>query len=364
MNNTRFQRLWLPGLVFQSVYIGGGYATGRELVEFFLSLGPWAGILGLAVATVSFSVVLMLTLELARQFAAFDYRTLFKQILGRFWFGYEILYIAMILVVLAVLGAAAGEIVAQTFGAPGALGTVGLMAAICLLVFFGTRAIERFLAAWSFVLYATYAAFFVLCFSAFGDDISQTLRMDHAGSGWFAVGIKYVGYNLSVIPAIVFTARHLESRRDAFTAGLLCGPIATIPGVLFFLAMVGKYPQILDAPVPLTFLLDDLGIAWLTLVFPIVIFGTFIESGSAVIHAMNERIDHVYGEHGASMPTILRPAIAIGTLVAAIYLATTFGLVDLIARGFGYLTYGFLAVYLVPLLTRGTWLIFKGARQI
>ena len=30
-----FQRYLLPGFVFQSVIIAGGYGTGRELVEFF-----------------------------------------------------------------------------------------------------------------------------------------------------------------------------------------------------------------------------------------------------------------------------------------------------------------------------------------
>ena len=41
--NTIFQRWLLPGFLFQSVIIGGGYATGRELVEFFLSAGPLGG---------------------------------------------------------------------------------------------------------------------------------------------------------------------------------------------------------------------------------------------------------------------------------------------------------------------------------
>ena len=33
-----FQRILLPGFVFKGVVIGGGYATGRELVEFFFGL--------------------------------------------------------------------------------------------------------------------------------------------------------------------------------------------------------------------------------------------------------------------------------------------------------------------------------------
>ena len=41
-----FRKYLLPGFVFQSIVIGGGYGTGRELVEFFLKFGPWAGCWG------------------------------------------------------------------------------------------------------------------------------------------------------------------------------------------------------------------------------------------------------------------------------------------------------------------------------
>ena len=58
--NSRFTRWLLPGLVFQSVIIGGGYATGRELVEFFLSYGPRHGFTGLLIATLAFSVIAVL----------------------------------------------------------------------------------------------------------------------------------------------------------------------------------------------------------------------------------------------------------------------------------------------------------------
>ena len=44
--SSRFQRFLLPGLAFKAVVIGGGYATGRELAEFFLPSGPWGGLAG------------------------------------------------------------------------------------------------------------------------------------------------------------------------------------------------------------------------------------------------------------------------------------------------------------------------------
>ena len=61
-----FRRYLLPGFVFQSVVIAGGYGTGRELVEFFLSQGPLGGLLAIGITTVIWSAVSMVTFELAR----------------------------------------------------------------------------------------------------------------------------------------------------------------------------------------------------------------------------------------------------------------------------------------------------------
>src|ERR1044072_7007374 len=43
-HSSAFQRFVLPGLAFKAVVIGGGYATGREIAEFFLPAGPWGGV--------------------------------------------------------------------------------------------------------------------------------------------------------------------------------------------------------------------------------------------------------------------------------------------------------------------------------
>ena len=45
-----FQRYLLPGFAFKAVVIGGGYATGRELAEFFLPSGAWGGLAAMALS--------------------------------------------------------------------------------------------------------------------------------------------------------------------------------------------------------------------------------------------------------------------------------------------------------------------------
>ena len=43
MSAGTFRRYVMPGLVFQGVLIGGGYGTGREIVEYFMRWGDSSG---------------------------------------------------------------------------------------------------------------------------------------------------------------------------------------------------------------------------------------------------------------------------------------------------------------------------------
>ncbi len=353
MKNTTFQRLLLPGFIFQSVIVGGGYATGRELVEFFLSVGPLGGLLGMLLAMVLFSLITALSFELARQSKSYTYRSFFQNLLGRGWFVYEWAYFTMGLLVLAVIGAAAGEIVTQHLGLSQFVGIVGLMFLVGVLVFWGTGLIEKFLAGWSFILYGTYVVFVVIYLSRHGSEFTTNLLDYEIGSSWVTGGLKYVGYSVSVIPVIFFCVKHMESRRDAVTAGLLAGPLAMIPAFLFYLAMVASYPAILDSPVPADAMMQQLNIPWLQGIFYIVIFGTFVETGTAFIHAVNERISQVYEERNDIMPQWLRPFVAILALIVSVVLADYIGLIDLIAKGYSALAWAFIIIYILPLLTIG-----------
>ena len=99
--------------------------------------------------------------------------------------------------------------------------------------------------------------------------------------------------------------------------------------------------------------------SWLKIVFYIVVFGTFVETGSAYIHAVNERIDDVYTESKRHMPSWLRPLVAFIALIISIVLAEKIGLIDLIANGYGTLTWVFMLVFITPLLTVGIVKIYR-----
>jgi len=368
MKDNWFQRYLLPGFIFQSAIIGGAYGSGKELVEFFLDHGPVGGLLGMLVTMVVFSVVLMAAYEFARKFRLFDYRSFCKRLLGPAWLLYEILYVLMMILVISVVGAAAGDILKDAFGFPAFVGTAAIMVLTALLVFYGTPAVERFLAVWSFVLYGTYISFLAWHLIQNGAEIASNLASIDIGEGWFRSGIAYSGYNMASIPAILFCIRHQHRRREAVVAGFLAGPLAMIPAMLFFIAMIGQYDSLLAAgdngPLPVTVLMAALkGADFFVYVFPVVLFGTFVETGAAMIHGVNERLSHTYEERGSVMPNWMRPTVALLILFTAVVLADAIGLTNLVAKGYGTITWGFLLVFVLPLLTYGVWLIYADRRE-
>ena len=362
MKDNWFQRYLLPGFVFQSAIIGGAYGSGRELVEFFLSHGPIGGLLGMVVTMTIFSVVLMAAYEFSRKFRLFDYQSFCQRLLGRAWPLYEILFVLMMILVISVVGAAAGDILKDAFGLPELAGTAAVMVLTALLVFYGTPAIERFLALWSFVLYATYISFFGWHLYQNGTDMMANMTMAEIGDGWIGSGIAFSGYNMATIPALLFCIRHQHRRRESIIAGALAGPLAMVPAMLFFVAMIGQYDLLVaagdDGPLPITILMSTLqGAEFFVYLFPVVLFGTFVETGAAMIHGVNERLSHSFELKGSVMPDWMRPAIALVILLTAVTLADAIGLTNLIAKGYGTITWGFLLVFVLPLLTYGVWQI-------
>jgi uncharacterized membrane protein YkvI len=351
-----WQRYFFPSVTFMSVVIGGGYATGRELAEFFMPAGPLGGLLGMLVTAVVWSVVFALSLDLARENGTFDYRSFFRRLLGPGWVLFEAAYLALLLLILAVLGAASGEIVAHEAGVARWIGTVLFMLCIAVLVFAGSRVIERFFSVWGIVLYAAYVLFFSTALVAFDEPIVAALSSEEdVRGGWASGGLSYASYNLVTAPALLFCARYQLRRRESLIAGALAGPVAMLPGFLFFITMLARYPEIASAPVPLQVLLDALDMPLLAVFMQIAIFGTLVQTGIGVLHGFNERLVGHGGETGVIKDTrAMRLLISLGLCVIAIALATRIGLIDLIAKGYGYLSWVILAVYVVPVLIIGS----------
>ena len=193
--------------------IGGGYATGRELAEFFLSRGPWGGLYAILFATLLFSIFCSLTFVARAPFP--DVTTTgasSSACSGPAWHLFELAYMLFVVLILAVYGAAAGAIGNAVFGAPVWVGTVaaggrhrrrrrvrqqGRRAAVPRRLLLPLR---------------VYALFIVLALWQFGDRDPGGFAANPQTSGWALSGLTYFGYNIVGAVVILPVLRHLTER--------------------------------------------------------------------------------------------------------------------------------------------------------
>ncbi len=351
LSHSRIQRYLLPGFAFKAVIIGGGYATGRELAEFFLPSGPVGGLIAMAIATVLWSLVCVLTFSYAHTHRLLDYRAFFGRLLGRFWILFEITYLLLVILMLSVFGAAAGAIGHALFGWPTLAGTLLLLISIAVFVAIGAAAVEPLFKYVSVLLYLTYALFFALSLSEFGARILASLGSAGVGQSWISGGITYAGYNLVAAVVILPVLRHLRSRRDALVAGVIAGPLAMLPGLFFFLSMVAWYPQVGASTLPSDFLLMKIDIPVLRLLFQCMIFFALLESGAGVVHAIMERVRHaVRLRTGRDPGMAARSAVTLVVLTVCVFAAQGIGLVDLIAKGYRLIAWILIAIFILPII--------------
>lgn len=358
--SSRFQRFWLPGFAFKAVVIGGGYATGRELATFFLPSGPRGGLLAMLLTMVVWSVVCTVTFLFAVQTGSRDYRTFFGHLLGPLWPAFEVAWFLSVTLILAVFAAAAGAIGHAMLGWPDFVGALALMLGITLVALNGSDAVERLFKYATYFLYATYALFVYLGLTRFGAQSWAALTAPTPTTGWVSGGLMYAGYNILGAVVILPVVRHLAGPRDAVIAGALAGPLAILPALLFFVCMVAFYPGIGAEALPSDYLLAKLGISAFRAVFEAMVFAALLESATGGVHAINERIAHACRRAtGKDLSRRSRLGVTLLIQISAVVVATRFGLVTLIARGYRWIAFAILLVYVLPLMTAGLWRVVR-----
>lgn len=354
------QRVLIPGLVFQGVVIGGGYSTGRELVEFFLSFGAWGALLGMTVATLIWSVTLAIAFNYAVLTRSFDYASFLDGLLGPLRYVAEAIFVIMALLVIAVISDATETIFQARFGTPPYLSVALLAGAVCAGLTVSKVWLERLMAFWSILLYIAFIALFALVFSSYSGAIGQTLAQEHAETGWAFGALQYAGYNLAVIPAVLFTLTGLESVKEARLSGALAGVMGMIPAFLFAFAMFAFMPDVLSAPVPLALVLSQLDTGSLGVLFDIVILGTLLQTILGTLNALGDRVAIGFEKREVRLSGMARGGIGLVMIVLSIGVGVQFGIINIIAKGYGALTIGFLLLLVAPILTVGLWRCVQG----
>ena len=355
---AQLKRIFLPGIILQSVLIGGGYATGREIVEYGAKFGAAGWVSGLAIF-VGFSVMSILSIEACRTWNVFDYKSLLKKMIGKGWIAYEIVYLLLSILIIAVMASAAGEILHHTLGFNYWVGVVMIILLVGFLNYKGEEVIATLETIGTVALFAAYALFSGWVYFAKSQNIrtvfsewDTSFQSDPPGMGLLLLtGFLYVGYNLAVYPASFFTYRNIRSGKESIIAGIISGVLMTLPWFLTYFAILGYYPDatVISATVPWLEILKSFHPS-LVLLFGVVVGWTLVETATGIIHAFISRVENQVIERSKKpLRKIHKALISSAALVISLLLAQV-GIIDLVAKGYQVMAYAAIAVFGLPLL--------------
>lgn len=352
-----FYRWLLPAIIFQSVFMGGGFTTGREVMEYAGKHGVH-GIYSVIVATIFFFISAALSYELARVFKAFDYRTWIKQVLWKFWPIFDIAYIILAIIVIAVVGSAAASILEDMFNLPYMIGAIVIISTVGLLHFYGRKAIEGFETAGTIVLYLMYVILWGVTLKAAWGNINlafaQNLQSGSVGDA-IVSGFKYFLYNMVVVPAVLFTLDRLEERKDSIISGFNSALFVGIAFFLTWLSLLGFYtnPEVVNASVPWYEIMKIVGATWLRGFYVFAVFWTLVETGTGMIHSIVRRIEVQLEESKETKLSRKQEALLATVIIFVAIAMAKFGIIALVAKGYGTLAWVFFIVLFIPLVTVG-----------
>ena len=360
---SRFVRvIVIPAAVFQAVIFGGAYGTGREIAEFISVLGPIGGLLALAVAGFGWGLTMALSFELARLSKTYEYRGFLKVLIGPGWLAFEILFLISLLIVLAVNGSAAASVLNDQFGIPSLAGVGILFPAVVALNYFGRTLFQESMSICMLALMLVLIIYSVMTFIQFHDSIALAFSAESPGGNWMGRGLQYMLYTTAVVPVLLYSARDIHTRGEAVVSGFTAGFLGVFPALVFHTTFMAAYPASLDQDLPTYWMIRQLASPWLMVLYIIVLFAMIIQTCAGLLQGINERLDAWLLERRGRKGDPMMHAIVAGAGLFISMVLASFGITSLVAKGYGTVAWGYLIIYIIPLLTIGVYKIWRKSR--
>lgn len=235
---------WSIAALYVAGLIGAGFASGQELVVFFVKYGR-SGLMGIAWATALLTLGTTLVLKLSTQRGTTSYRDLFNHLDQGFATFFDWLYTVFLLIGTSVMVAGMGAL-GDTL-----LLSLALRIGSTLLIFItiqrGAIGVGRA---------STYLApllVLLLCTIAIQHLFTVGIQLPVYRT-WSALegGTLYASYNLGFSMALLASVSgYLRTARDRWTVALVSNLILGVCMVLLFLALSTLPPEVLHSALPL-----------------------------------------------------------------------------------------------------------------
>lgn len=340
-------------------HAGGGFATGRQEVEFFVQFGwhsIWIGLLSMLIM----GIAIYNGLELARIHKIYDYKNLFKKLyapynkmLPTLW---DVLYLYAVLLGSGVAIAGASELLYQKLHIPYGIAVIIIGTILLLFTIFGTGLVRSASTAMSVFIISALVIVTILgiSFGIGSANLSKLVgaKTTTAGFGkilWMA--LLYGSFQSVLIAPIVSVSETLKTRKNCLRAALYGFLVNGTMLILVCIMLLGFFPDVVTEELPVYFVTTQLEHPWLNTLYSLILFFALISTGVGLIFGAVKRFETVWIRESGIFKGVRIKRITICFICLIISAGISlFGLIAIVAVGYGSLGYAAILLNIIPLL--------------
>ncbi|MGI6227298.1 MAG: hypothetical protein ACOYJ1_13695 [Peptococcales bacterium] len=360
MNKSFFSASMAVAFVWFTTHFGGGFASGRQAVQFYNTFG-WYALFTPLIAVGIMAVVFYFSWDLALAKKTYDYRhwanEMYKPYEKIFANLFEIIYNLILLTATAIAFATGGSTLESTIGTPYILNTIIIAICIFFLTIYGADIIRKAASLLGVLIIVGLLVIYGANLIKGMPQIMATLKAAPSPHGfWPALwnAIVYAGFQTAVVGAYVAVSDVLKDRRDVYKASLYGFIINTSMLSLTTIVLLGFFPEVLPETIPILYVLrHGVGAGWMELVISLLILLGVITTGVNLIYGGAKRVVTFWDSRSDSQGDRKKNIIASGIYVIITWAIALLGLIPLVAKGYGYIGYASLFIIVIPVLLRG-----------
>ncbi|MBE5974566.1 YkvI family membrane protein [Lacrimispora xylanisolvens] len=351
--------------VWFTTQFGGGFASGAQLVQYFVAFGIWALITPILAQAIG-AVFQWYGLRFAKIHDAYDYRTFNNKFYGKFApvFSnlYEIVYILLLCLAPSVAFATGGSTMQSLTGIPYMACTLIIGLFIFTVTIFGTDFVRKAASTLSVIIIAglliVYIPNIIVSWSSIAGNI-RTLAADPVPAGpalWRC--FIYASFQLASIGLLYQHAQSFKTEKEAGKSmiyGFIVNSGLIMLSTLGLMA-VATNPDLSKDPLPvITLIKGGVGASFMNPMISILIILGAVSTAVNMIAGAVQRVvvalEKPEERRSDGKPTAKTLVCALLCTILAFAIAQ-FGLLPLVKVGYGYLGYVTIVVVLVPFLIR------------
>lgn len=275
--------------------VGAGFASGREIIEFFVQYGV-QGFVGILFASFLFIWSGIQVMLVAHHIKATSYHDISKYLFGKpLGTTFNIILLIILIGTTSVMLAATGSIFVESFQLSPQIGIWLSMICIYIVTVRGLHAIHSVNSFFVPILIGFTILVFLHHQPWIQTGSNSGVIIETARSWvWITSPLSYVALNIALSQSVLVPmGRESKDRKTLIWGGILGGSGIGLLLLLAYSSMHNHSPQILDVEMPMIFLLTDMGKAAAYL-FALLVFAEIFSSLVANVFGVVEQMKRFF----------------------------------------------------------------------